>query len=95
MNANDPVRGRRGLGQVSSGSTYQSHRAGQRSTMTPDEEKELRALVDQACELRGTPYLVDAAEWIVRWHERRHLRALERRMDEKAKFTRLLRETQP
>jgi hypothetical protein len=40
---------------------------------------ELRALVDQAFELRGTPYLRDAAEHIVDWRARTNLRHLARR----------------
>jgi hypothetical protein len=38
------------------------------------DDRELRALVDQAFELRETPYLVDAVAAIVEWHEHRHER---------------------
>jgi hypothetical protein len=55
------------------------------------EERELRALVDQAWELRGTPYLRDACEAIVDWHERRHLRRLEAEQERTAALRRLLR----
>jgi hypothetical protein len=39
------------------------------------EERHLRALVDQAFELRDTPYLTDACAAIRDWHERRELAA--------------------
>lgn len=61
--------------------------------MTRADEHELRALVDQAFDLRDGPYLRDAAEWIVRWHERRHLRAYERRQQRHASVLQALRET--
>lgn len=48
------------------------------------EERELRALVDQAFELRGTPYLRDAVAAIVDWFERRYLRGYERELEELA-----------
>lgn len=53
-------------------------------------ELELRALVDQAWELRDGPYLDDAVAAIVDWHERRHLRELERRQEHDARIPRLL-----
>jgi hypothetical protein len=46
------------------------------------EDEELYALVLQAFDLRGGPYLIDAATAIVDWHERRHLRWLERWLEE-------------
>jgi hypothetical protein len=61
--------------------------------MTRREENELRALVDQAWEMRGSPYLTDAAAAIERWHERRHLRRLEHAQEEAARAVRILRET--
>jgi hypothetical protein len=47
--------------------------------VTPDEALELRALVMQAFDLKGTPYLVDGCQAIVDWHERRGIRAYESR----------------
>jgi hypothetical protein len=41
--------------------------------------------------LRGTPYLRDACEAIVDWHERRHLRRLEAEQERTAALRRLLR----
>jgi hypothetical protein len=60
-------------------------------------ESELRAMTDQAWELRaaGSPYFVDAVEAIVEWHERRHLRRFERRQQDLVDLKRLLRETDP
>jgi hypothetical protein len=45
--------------------------------MTRREQVELYALICQAWELRGTPYLRDACQAIVDWNERRPLTALE------------------
>ena len=54
-----------------------------------DSERRLHALVSQAWELRGTPYLVDACSAVEdEWH-RRHLTRLERN----AELIALLRET--
>jgi hypothetical protein len=55
------------------------------------EETELRALVCQAWELRksGSPYVLDACAAIVEWHERRHLRRLERDQAQAARLARL------
>jgi hypothetical protein len=66
--------------------------------VTRDEQLELYALVVQAFELRGTPYLVDACTAIEQWHERRPLTALERRQAREAELAdlvQLLRETEP
>jgi hypothetical protein len=57
------------------------------------EDLELRALVDQAFELRETPYVLDAVEAIVDWWDRRYLRARERRDQEFAELVRLLERT--
>jgi hypothetical protein len=57
------------------------------------EDRELRALVDQAFELRETPYVVDAVEAIVDWWDRRYLRARERRDQQFAELVRLLERT--
>jgi hypothetical protein len=57
------------------------------------EDRELRALVDQAFELRETPYVLDAVEAIVDWWDRRYLRARERRDQEFAELVRLLERT--
>jgi hypothetical protein len=48
-------------------------------------------LTDQAWELRQTPYLRDACEAIIEWHERRHLRRLEREQERAAALARLMR----
>jgi hypothetical protein len=49
---------------------------------------ELRALTDQAWELRDSPYLLDACQAIVDWHERRFLRRYERRQERAARLVR-------
>jgi hypothetical protein len=59
--------------------------------VTVAEESELRALTDQAWELRQTPYLRDACEAIIEWHGRRHLRRLEREQERAAALARLMR----
>ena len=59
--------------------------------MRAQEAGELRGLVAQAWDLRHTPYLDDAADAIVDWHERR---ALRRQMRQGA-LVRMLRETDP
>jgi hypothetical protein len=53
------------------------------------EDRELRALVDQAFDLRGTPYLRDAVEAIVEWHQRRYLRRYEHELQELAWYAQL------
>ncbi len=60
-----------------------------------DDELELRALVSQAFELRGGPWVVEAVGEILNWHDRRQLRWLERRQTRQAAIIRLLRETDP
>jgi hypothetical protein len=45
------------------------------------EDRELAALVAQAFELRGTPYMRDAVEAIVEWHDRRQLRRYEQEQE--------------
>ena len=50
--------------------------------MTPAEEQELRVLVDQAFDLRGTDYLIDACQAIIDWHDRRHVRSYWREQEE-------------
>ena len=59
------------------------------------EDEQLRALVEQAWQLRqqGSPYLVDACQAIADWNERRYLRRFERGQAERAALVRLLRET--
>jgi hypothetical protein len=59
------------------------------------EDEQLMALVVQAFDLRGTPYLTDACQAVVAWFERRHLRRLEHEQIELAALQRLLRECQP
>lgn len=55
----------------------------------------LRILVDQAFDLRGTPYLREACAAIVELHDRRHLIEHERREVTVAELLELLRETAP
>jgi hypothetical protein len=50
--------------------------------VTPAEELELRDLADQAFDLRGTGYLIDACQAIIDWHERRPVRAYWREQEE-------------
>jgi len=63
--------------------------------MTRDELVELRGLVHQACDLRGGAYFDDGIGAIADWHERRHVRRLERLHDRRSAFLQLLRETAP
>jgi hypothetical protein len=64
--------------------------------MTPEEERELAGLVGIAWERRGEPEeLRSAAAAIADWHDRRHVRALERRQRARAALVQLLRETDP
>jgi hypothetical protein len=65
------------------------------SSVTRDEESELRALVGIAWERRGEPDYRAALEAIVDWHDRRHIRAYERRQRQIAWLVQLLRETDP
>jgi hypothetical protein len=55
------------------------------------EDDELRALVDQAWELKvnSSPYFHDAIQAICDWHDRRHLRRFERRQMSVAALNRL------
>jgi hypothetical protein len=55
----------------------------------------LTALVIQAIELKGGPYLIDAVEAIVMEYEREPLARLERRQERIGRLVRLLRETDP
>ncbi len=67
--------------------------------MTPVEraylDEQLRALVLQAWEFRGSAYLRDAVDAIVAAHERAALTLLERRLERTGRLVRLLRETDP
>ena len=58
--------------------------------MSPGEEGVLKGMVGQAWELRDGPYLRDACQAIVDWHQRRPLARLERRQAETASLHRLL-----
>jgi hypothetical protein len=60
-----------------------------------DEELELAALCATAWERRGEPEFCEHIAAIIDWHDRRHLRAYERRQREVAALVRLLRETDP
>lgn len=61
--------------------------------MTVREQRELDALVTQAIEHRGSPYLLDACAAIAAWFERRELTELEHRQERTSRLVRLLRET--
>jgi hypothetical protein len=61
--------------------------------MTAPEQRELDALVTQAIEHKGSPYLLDACNAIVAWYERRQLNELEHRQERSSRLVRLLRET--
>jgi hypothetical protein len=61
--------------------------------VTAREQRELDALVVQAIEHKGSPYLVDACSAIVAWFERRDLTELEHQQERTARLVRLLRET--
>lgn len=50
-----------------------------RDWMNPLEEAHLRRLVNQAFDLKGTPWLTDACVAIAEWHERTLPDRLERR----------------
>jgi hypothetical protein len=62
--------------------------------VTHDEELELRALVGIAWERRGQPDYRAALEAIVDWHDRRHIRRLERKQRNLAALVLLLRESE-
>jgi hypothetical protein len=59
------------------------------------EELELAALCGRAWEHRGEPDLRERIEEIVDWHDRRHVRAFERRQRSRAALVQVLRETDP
>jgi hypothetical protein len=61
-----------------------------------DEELELRALVGHAWESGSDPErLRKAVDAIIDWHDRRHIRAYERRLRSRAAVLQVLRETNP
>lgn len=60
-----------------------------------DEELELRALVGLAWEHRGEPDFREHIDAITDWHDRRHVRAYERRRRSRAAVLQVLRETNP
>jgi hypothetical protein len=61
--------------------------------VTAREQRELDALIVQAIEHKGSPYLLDCCGAIVAWFERRELTELEHQQDRQARLVRLLRET--
>jgi hypothetical protein len=64
--------------------------------VTRDDELELRALVGYAWERRHDPgALREACAPIEDWHDRRHMRAFERRVRSTAVVLQVLRETNP
>jgi hypothetical protein len=60
-----------------------------------DDEVELRALVGLAWEQQGTASFREAIAAIVNWHDRRQIRAWERRQRSGAAVLQVLRETNP
>jgi hypothetical protein len=60
-----------------------------------DEELELAALVGYAWERRAEPDFRAAIEAIIDWHDRRQIRAFERRRRSRVALVQLLRETDP
>ena len=63
--------------------------------MTPDEQIELAALVGIAWERRGEPDFRDRVAAVMDWHDRRQIRAVERRRRSHAAVLQVLRETNP
>jgi hypothetical protein len=63
--------------------------------VTRDEQIELAALVGIAWERRHEPNFRDHVEKIADWHDRRHVRAHERRQRSTAAVLQVLRETRP
>jgi hypothetical protein len=68
-------------------------RRGDEGGMTPREQRELDALVVQAIEHKGSPYLIDACGAIATWFERRDLTEFEHQQERTARLVRLIRET--
>jgi hypothetical protein len=63
--------------------------------VTRDDQLELAGLVGLAWERRGQPDFREAIAAIVDWHDRRDVRALERRRRSTAALLQVLRETAP
>lgn len=63
--------------------------------MTHDEQIELAGLCGIAWERRGEPDYREHIDAIVDWHDRRQIRAYERRLRSRAALIQLLRETAP
>jgi hypothetical protein len=63
--------------------------------MTRDEQIELAALVGIAWERRGEPDFRDHVDRIMDWHDRRLIRAFERRQRSTTAVLQVLRETNP
>jgi hypothetical protein len=63
--------------------------------VTPDEELELRASVGYAAERHGTPQFRPAIAPISEWHDRRYIRAYERREPATAGVLQVMRATNP
>jgi hypothetical protein len=61
--------------------------------VTRDEQLELAALVGLAWEQRGGPQMREAVDRIIDWHDRRQIRAYERRLRSREAALQLLRET--
>lgn len=79
----------------SHGTSAQYKRCQLWAAMNASDEDELRVLVEQAWELRNSPYYLDACAAVEDWHDRRHLRRFDRRQEGNARMILLLRETDP
>ena len=66
-----------------------------RPELTQDEELELAALCGIAWERRSKPDFRERVDDVLYWHDRRHVRALERRQRSHAAVLQVLRETNP
>jgi hypothetical protein len=66
-----------------------------RRELTHDEELELRALCGLAWERRHEPDFRDHVDRVLDWHDRRFVRAYERRLRSRAAVLQVLRETNP
>jgi hypothetical protein len=70
-------------------------RVSRRRDLSHGEELELCALCGLAWEGRETPAIREASDAILDWHDRRHIRAYERRLRSRAAALQVLRETNP
>ena len=74
---------------------YELRAAHYRPELAPEDAIELAALCGIAWERRGESDFRDCIETITDWHDRRRIRALERRQRSRAAVLQLLQETNP